>query len=267
MPKTMTPARRNASRANGSTSKGPITEAGKKISSINALKHGLAAEHIVIPGESMGRFDDLLEDIIRRRPNAGELELTLLRGLAQDLWRLERARHLSRDAHVLRIRMQEEEVNEDWSNPNCDLRATVAFSFELGKEGDIKNYALYESRIHRHIKQTLQELETIEKLLPQLGPPDNDPYEEDTDDQRPDGQGPQIVPFPEPPADPSTTEKTNEPEWDSTPAESAACEPGNFRPNPPANRTAYPAYHRRKFEVEQTEKVMVAGHSGGLPTA
>jgi len=256
MAKTMTPAKRQASRDNGKKSKGPVTEAGKKVSSTNALKHGLAAEHIVIPGESMGRFDDLLEDIIRRRPNAGELELTLLRGLAQDLWRLERARHLSRDAHILRIRMQEDEVNEDWSNPNCDLRATVAFNFELGKEGDIKNYALYESRIHRHIKQTLQELETIEKLLPQIDPPDNDPYEEDAEDQGPDGQGPQIVPFPEPSAEPETVPRTNEPESDSTPVDSASCGPRKFKANPLDARVPYPGYTLSKPAGEYAEKVM-----------
>ncbi|MEO8662385.1 MAG: hypothetical protein ABI693_28240 [Bryobacteraceae bacterium] len=263
MAKTMTPAQRKSSRRNGSTSRGPITEKGKKVSSINALKHGLAAEHSILPGESMGRFDDLLEDIIRRRPNAGELELALLRGLAQDLWRLERARHLSRDAHALRMRLQEDEVDEAWDNPNYDLRATVALAFELGPTGDIKNFAIYESRIHRHIKQVLQELETIEQLLPQLDEPAVDPGQEDPDEQGPHSQGPQIVPFPQPPTEPETTARTNEPETDSTPVDSSACGLRKLKAKPLAARVPYPAYVLRKPAGGQSEKVMTAAAGEG----
>jgi hypothetical protein len=263
MAKTMTPAQRKASRENGSTSRGPITEAGKKISSINALKHGLAAEHSIIPGESMGRFDDLLEDIIRRRPNAGELELTLLRGLAQDLWRLERARHLSRDAHALRMRLQEDEVDESWVNPNCDLRATVALAFELGPQGDIKNFSIYESRIHRHIKQTLQELQMIEELLPQLDEPPIHPSEEDPDEQGPYSQGPQIVPFPQPPTEPETAARTNEPESGSTQVDSVSCGPRKSKAMPIVARVPCPAYILRKPAGQHSERVMTAAAGPG----
>ncbi|MEO8663393.1 MAG: hypothetical protein ABI693_33360, partial [Bryobacteraceae bacterium] len=123
------------------------------------------------------------------------------------------------------------------------------------------NFANYESRIHRHIKQTLLELKTIEQLLPQLDEPGIDPSVEDADEPGPYSTGPQIIPFPHPSTDPVTTEKTNEPECDSTPVESAPCSPRNFKPKPLAPRVPYPIYHRRKSEVEQTEKVMVAGHA------
>jgi hypothetical protein len=275
MAKTITEKHRMASRANGGSSKGPKTAAGKKNSSRNALKHGLAAEHIVIPGESMDRFDDLLEDILSRRPYAGELELTFLRGLAQDLWRLERARHLSRDTHMLRMRRQESEVEEKWINPTSDLRATISLQYELGPTGDIKNISLYESRIHRHIKQTLQELAMVEELLPQLSLPELAPEQDDPDEPGPHHpSGPHLVPCPAPETVPEechslieNTERTNEPEWDSTPVDSGACGPQNFKAKPQSERTPYPDYQLRQTPPEWPQKTMVAAHGGSSQAA
>jgi hypothetical protein len=50
-------AQRQASRINGSKSKGPITPTGKDVSKFNGLKHGLRAEHIVLPGENPAEFE------------------------------------------------------------------------------------------------------------------------------------------------------------------------------------------------------------------
>ena len=57
---------REASRANGKNSRGPVTPEGKNKSRFNGLKHGLRAEHVVLPGddpaafeaEKQARFDD-----------------------------------------------------------------------------------------------------------------------------------------------------------------------------------------------------------------
>ena len=50
-------AQREASRINGSKSKGPITPTGKNTSKFNGLKHGLRAEHVVLPGEDPAEFE------------------------------------------------------------------------------------------------------------------------------------------------------------------------------------------------------------------
>jgi len=204
MPRTTTQAQSNSSRANGAQSHGPKTEAGKQVSSRNALKHGLAAEHCILPGEDVNRFNHLLDDILSRRPNAGELELTVLRGIAQDLWRLERIRHLSREAHLLRIALQQEEVDKTWVDPTPDLRATVAMAMELGPKGDIKNFAVYESRIHRHLKQAFQELAAIEKQLCRASITAQ--------------KAAKLSPSPR-----QTTVRTNEPETHPTPEKAMAC--------------------------------------------
>ncbi len=50
-------AQRQASRANGAKSKGPTTPEGKAVSKFNGLKHGLRAEHVILPGEDPAAFE------------------------------------------------------------------------------------------------------------------------------------------------------------------------------------------------------------------
>ena len=50
-------AQRRASRVNGSRSRGPTTPEGKSITRFNGLKHGLRAEHVVLPGEDPAAFE------------------------------------------------------------------------------------------------------------------------------------------------------------------------------------------------------------------
>jgi hypothetical protein len=54
-----TPAQIAANRANARKSTGPRTAEGKAASRFNALKHGLDAESLVIPGEDPAEFDAL----------------------------------------------------------------------------------------------------------------------------------------------------------------------------------------------------------------
>jgi hypothetical protein len=43
---------------------GPVTEAGKEISSRNALSYGGTSEKLIVPGERQEDFDELLNNLI-----------------------------------------------------------------------------------------------------------------------------------------------------------------------------------------------------------
>jgi hypothetical protein len=51
----------DSARANGAKSHGPITEEGRKIASMNALKYGLTARTVVLPDEDQQEYDLFLE--------------------------------------------------------------------------------------------------------------------------------------------------------------------------------------------------------------
>ena len=57
-----TPAQIAANRANAQKSTGPTSAEGKSISRFNALKHGLDAQSLIIPGEDPAAYDALAAD-------------------------------------------------------------------------------------------------------------------------------------------------------------------------------------------------------------
>ncbi len=93
-----TPAQLAANRANGRKSTGPKTPVGKKIVSLNGLKHGLRAQPAARPlwqtmavlGEDPARFQALLQGVVRSYPPANPLELRLCEDITRLLLKAER---------------------------------------------------------------------------------------------------------------------------------------------------------------------------------
>ena len=61
-----TPAQIAAARRIGALSRGPITSAGKQISSQNSRRHGIYAKAILLPGESEAEFTRMATQISDR---------------------------------------------------------------------------------------------------------------------------------------------------------------------------------------------------------
>src|SRR5690348_9458964 len=59
-PPLRTPAQRRASRENGAKGRGPVTPEGQQKIKLNALKHGLCAATILLPGEDPAAFAERL---------------------------------------------------------------------------------------------------------------------------------------------------------------------------------------------------------------
>jgi hypothetical protein len=80
-----------ANKKNAQSSTGPKTEAGKKQSSKNSLRHGLAAEWFVIPGENEERFEALRAELFQHHQPANITEELLVEHMAQAFWLTQRA--------------------------------------------------------------------------------------------------------------------------------------------------------------------------------
>jgi hypothetical protein len=85
-----TPFQIQANRANARRSTGPRTAEGKARSSQNALKHGLRAAPILLPGESAADWRDHREGMLISLGAHGALETELADRVALILWRLRR---------------------------------------------------------------------------------------------------------------------------------------------------------------------------------
>jgi hypothetical protein len=82
---------REASRVNGSKSKGPITPTGKAVSKFNGLKHGLRAEQVILPGEDPAEFEAERQGWLDDWKPRSHTRAVLCERAAQASWRLRRA--------------------------------------------------------------------------------------------------------------------------------------------------------------------------------
>ena len=71
---------------------GPRTTQGKAASSMNAMSHGLTSAKVIIPGESLAEFHDLLFSLLEEHQPATPTEAMLVNEMAQARWRLDRVR-------------------------------------------------------------------------------------------------------------------------------------------------------------------------------
>ncbi len=82
----------NANRVNALSSTGPKTPEGIESSKFNATRHGLAGKQVVTKGENPAEYDELHRQLVRDHSPATEQEAMLVEEIAQNWWRLQRAR-------------------------------------------------------------------------------------------------------------------------------------------------------------------------------
>ena len=84
------PNRIEINRANAQHSTGPKTPEGKKQSSLNALRHGLTGQIVVMPTEDLHAYQLHLESFTDEYHPEGATESNLVQALADTSWRLNR---------------------------------------------------------------------------------------------------------------------------------------------------------------------------------
>src|SRR5580693_7852985 len=88
---TTTTKRAEANRRNARKSTGPRTPEGKDRSKFNAIKHGLNARTLVLPGEDAGAFQDRLDAWEADLQPRNDVEHVLVERSATLSWQLARA--------------------------------------------------------------------------------------------------------------------------------------------------------------------------------
>jgi len=87
-----TAAQLEANHQNAKRSTGPKSEAGKAVTSQNALRHGVLSRRRVLEEESEAEFQALFDGLCHSLKPVGTLEFSLTEKIAVNLWRQERLR-------------------------------------------------------------------------------------------------------------------------------------------------------------------------------
>jgi hypothetical protein len=179
---------RAANQANARHSTGPKTQNGKAIVRLNALRHGILARDVVLPGEDADAYDDLVNQIQAELLPAGPIEELLTDRVITIIWRLRRSARaetalLDWRARVLKVSQLEARCSEiilaafDSGLPTKDKKALARAKQEcdgeellLGRALDVDakagdtlgKLARYESSLERSLFRALEELRQLQ---------------------------------------------------------------------------------------------------------
>ncbi len=151
--KQRTEAQREASRRNGAKSNGPVTTAGKKTSSQNAVKHGFTAAITLLPDEEPEAFEAYFQSQLERFAPQNDAEFHLVRDLSAAAWRLRAINNAQIDVIAC-------EAAQDGHIPNA--------LFRLGGRGVLPLLIRYTASLQRQYTALLKELADIPKSRKQL---------------------------------------------------------------------------------------------------
>ena len=147
-----TPAQIAANQANAKLSTGATSDAGKKIVSRNSLKYGLCAKvHIALPGEE-NALEEHVEGYTEAYAPVGLPERDLVRNIAENHFRLQRA-HALEHALVTQIMLEQ--------SADVDSAVTEEETW-AEKARELKNVTLQARRIQRAIEKNTAALSAMQ---------------------------------------------------------------------------------------------------------
>jgi hypothetical protein len=138
-----------SSKSNGACSKGPSTPAGKRNSSLNAIRHGLCAKCIVVEGESRENFLILLQQHVDRFRPADEVEFGMIEEMCAAYWRQRRAWSLETGMFNKQMALQ----------PDAGMMDQMVVAFDtLAASHSLSLLHRYETRLHLMYQRALRTL-------------------------------------------------------------------------------------------------------------
>ena len=148
-----------ANRANALLSTGPRTEAGRKRSSMNALRHGITGQVTTMTDEDRAAHDKLSQALIKDLAPEGAMEIQLAQRIATDSWRLNRISAVEDNLFALGLHENGGRLCPD--NGQIDAALTTARVFTMESK-QLQLLTLYEQRINRAIQKNLATLQSLQ---------------------------------------------------------------------------------------------------------
>jgi hypothetical protein len=146
-------------RENSLKSTGPKTDAGKKRSSLNALRHGLSGQVVVLPSEDLAAFERFTQGFHDDLKPSGELETQLVQSIAGLSWRLNRAAALENNLFTLGIHEKSGSILTE----NDQARDALAMVLALREQtATLSALSLHQNRLARTLERTIDQLRAIQ---------------------------------------------------------------------------------------------------------
>jgi hypothetical protein len=170
------PDRAQINRRNSRHSTGPITFEGKRRSSLNALRHGLTGQTIVMPAEDLEAYQAHVRAFMSEHQPQGATEIQLVQSLADAAWRLNRVAVLETNLLTHDI------VYDDFPNHESthEMREAIAIAAALDSHTKaLATLSIHGQRLSRQFERTLallQKLQSGRRTEPQTLPKKDQPH-------------------------------------------------------------------------------------------
>jgi hypothetical protein len=149
-----------ANRANAQHSTGPKTEAGKKRSSLNAIRHGLTGQVVVLPQEDLDAFNLLTEKTMAELQIMGEHETQIAKAYCMSLWNVQKAMAIQETMLTLGI-MEGAAGNLNIDDPQAHNAVSYAKAFRNDSEA-FTRISLYTQRLVNQSNALRKQLEDVQ---------------------------------------------------------------------------------------------------------
>ena len=151
--------RAEINRANAQHSTGPKTPEGKHRSSLNALRHGLTGQIIVLPGDDLEAYQRHVDSYVNQCKPKGAIEAQLVQTLADTAWRLNRVSALENNLLTLGMVRVPDQLTEAPEQVQQSL--SIAASLESETRA-LANLSLHGQRLSRQFEKTLALLKELQ---------------------------------------------------------------------------------------------------------
>jgi hypothetical protein len=142
-----------ANQRNSQLSTGPRTASGKKRACLNALRHGLLSQVVVLPGEDMNAFQLFGRTFQDDLHPSGPVEHQLVNTLITTQWRLNR--FCAHETNLFALGHQENSNVIDVDDETIHAALTAAATLRANLDS-IKTLGLHEQRLHKLFNSTLK---------------------------------------------------------------------------------------------------------------
>src|SRR6202051_2842957 len=153
-----TQAKIDAARINGAKSKGPKTPEGKAVSSMNALRHGMTAQAILLTNEDPEAYTKLAGAYYEKFQPADDVERDLVDEMVVAKWR--QRRDWSNEAALFDLEMdhQTKKVDSQYAKIDHACRYALAFRALADESKSIQLLSRYETSHQRSYYKALTTL-------------------------------------------------------------------------------------------------------------
>ena len=146
-------------RANALKSTGPKTDEGKKHSALNATRHGLTGQTVVMPTDDLNAYTEFLTSFQDDLNPGGAFEKQIVQQLADHSWSLNRASAWQTNFITLDAELQPDQVSTGL--PQVQDAFAHAGAAER-KSKTLSNMSMYVQRINRVMEKLMNQLRTLQ---------------------------------------------------------------------------------------------------------